>query len=91
MHIGCFPFKQEVQLKYELFIDHAIKIRYRNINPQQSTKTTPDNTQGESGQKDWQNKKKVKERTIKEVREYVAYWRHLYEQVDSKGKRIHTL
>ena len=38
VHIGCFPFKQEIYLKYELFLDSSIKIRFRNI--------TADKTQG---------------------------------------------
>lgn len=38
-----------------------------------------------------QPKKKVKERTIREAMEYVNYWRQLYEQVDTNGKRLYTL
>ncbi len=33
----------------------------------------------------------MKERTIREAKDYVAYWRALYEEVDNKGKRIYTL
>jgi hypothetical protein len=29
--MGIFPFKQELFLKYELFLDSAIKIRFRCI------------------------------------------------------------
>ena len=51
--MGLFPFKQEVYLKYELFLDSAIKIRYRNISSDGKNikNTTPTNIQ---------NKKKVK-------------------------------
>ena len=31
MHLGMYPFKQELLLKYELFLDASIKIRFRSI------------------------------------------------------------
>ena len=79
--MGQFPFKQEVHLKYELFLDSAIKIRYRHISTDVKVKSgTPA-----------PSKKKVKERTIREAIEYVNYWRELYEKVDKNGKRLYTL
>ncbi len=84
VHIGQFPFKQVVYLKYELFLDSAIKIKYRNI-------AADGKCQKASGATSAQTRKKVKERTIREAREYVRYWRQLYEMVDEKGKRVYTL
>lgn len=89
IYLGQFPFKQELLLKYELFLDSSIKLRYKkvinNTNQQgaESVKTTPCQER--------QKKKKVKERTIKYATECVKLWRNLYELVDNKGKRIHTL
>jgi hypothetical protein len=58
VHLGHYPFKQEITLKYELFLDNPIKIRYRKIlNDKQ---TSPDNNSAPP-----LKKKKVKERTIK--------------------------
>lgn len=76
VHIGLFPFKQEVFLKYELFLDSAIKIRFRRIVPDKggSTPGIASKEKGDTSSK----KKKVKERTIKQAREYVYYWRNLY-------------
>jgi hypothetical protein len=84
VHLGLFPFRQEVYLKYELFLDTSIKIRFRSIAQR-----------GAAGQSaplpPLPKKKKVKERTIREARDFVAEWRWLYEQVDGRGKRIYTL
>lgn len=82
--MGVFPFKQQLYLKYELFLDSAIKIRYRNIaaDGKNAKNTSAANTQAN---------KKVKERTIREVSEYVNYWRQLYQKVDANGKRVYTL
>ena len=58
VHMGQFPFPQVVHLRYELFLDSAIKIRYRNI--------ATEDKKGKSGAApNVQNKKKVKERSIK--------------------------
>jgi hypothetical protein len=58
VHLGLFPFRQEVYLKYELFLDTSIKIRFRSIA-----------ARGPAGQPDQSaplpKKKKVKERTIR--------------------------
>lgn len=58
VHLGLFPFRQEVYLKYELFLDTSIKIRFRSIAQR-----------GAAGQPDQSvplpKKKKVKERTIR--------------------------
>ncbi len=71
VHLGHFPFKHEITLKYELFLDNPIKIRYRKIfNDKQvncDTSSAPPI-----------KKKKVKERTIKEVLDFVQRWRKLY-------------
>jgi hypothetical protein len=69
--MGQFPFKQVVFLKYELFLDSAIKIRYRNI-------ATEDKKGKAGGVSNAQPKKKVKERTIRDAMEFVRYWRELY-------------
>ena len=57
VHIGIFPFKQELYLKYELFLESAIKIRYRCISA--DGKTVKNNIPTYI-----QTKRKVKERTI---------------------------
>ncbi len=58
VHLGLFPFRQEVYLKCELFLDTSIKIRFRSIVQR-----------GAAGQSDQPTplpkKKKVKERTIR--------------------------
>lgn len=77
VHIGCFPFKQEILLKYELFLDGPIKIRFRSILPEKEKGQPKDKPSAETLEPA-QKKKKVKERTIREARDYVAYWRHLY-------------
>jgi hypothetical protein len=88
VHLGLFPFKQELYLKYELFLDASIKMRFRSIAGQKKGEPAPGLPDHSAP---LQKKKKVKERTIREARDSVAEWRWLYEQVDAKGKRIHTL
>jgi hypothetical protein len=65
VHIGFFPFKQEVYLKYELFLDSSIKIRFRNISGEKGNNPAL-GQKGENTDLN-QKKKKVKERTIKEA------------------------
>lgn len=65
VHIGFFPFKQEVYLKYELFLDSSIKIRFRNIAGEKGSNPAV-GQKGENADPN-QKKKKVKERTIREA------------------------
>jgi hypothetical protein len=75
VHLGLFPFKQELYLKYELFLDAPIKIRFRSIAPCKKDNQAAGLTEpAEPVQK----KKKVKERTIREARDFVSHWRWLY-------------
>jgi hypothetical protein len=74
-----YPFKQELLLKYELFLDASIKIRFRSIVSQKKGDCAAGQPEQVSS---LPKKKKVKERTIREARDFVAQWRWLYEQVD---------
>lgn len=74
IHIGLFPLKQEIFLKYELFLDSAIKIRYRKVVPYGKEPKPMAN----GNQMKQEVKKKVKERTIREAEYYVTKWRNLY-------------
>lgn len=75
-YLGNFPFKQEVYLKYELFLDSAIKIRFKSVNPDSGSPSG----RGAAGKRVEADplKKKVKERTIREASDYVGQWRNLY-------------
>lgn len=57
--MGLFPFAQVVFLKYELFLDGAIKIRYRNVSGEERK------SKGAMAQGQTKSKRKVKERTIR--------------------------
>ena len=61
MHVfvGQYPFHQEIVLKYELFLDDVIQIRFRKI--------ITDNDPMERPSPSVPKKKKVKERTIQEA------------------------
>ena len=59
VHMGLFPFAQVVFLKYELFLDGAIKIRYRNVSGEERK------GKGAMAQGQTKSKRKVKERTIR--------------------------
>ena len=70
MHLGVFPFKQEIYLKYELFLDHPIHIRFRSINntkDPKDPKAEPGTPLPKAEPPQGKPNKKVKERDIKEA------------------------
>lgn len=67
VHLGLFPFKQEVYLKYELFLDASIKIRFRSIAALKKGGEAAGKAEAAEPKR-----KKVKERTIREARDFVA-------------------
>ena len=62
-------------------LDEVIRIRFKKTSSESKFENETKKKQ----------KRKVKERTIKEVIDSVNQWRELYDKIDLRGKRIHTL